>query len=170
MLAAYAVCDMMNIEKQTIADSISNYIMKNGRVVQFELGEHKGTLLTSKHENSVSYDHSIRFAASAKEPCSVIVIVDAVSRKYFTSETSWLWDIYFEGLNSPYIQEIKLCGAYANDLAVRFSYTDIPKAKIKVEESIEKEIEYLREHGNEKLFVITCFSDKDKLLSGVKVL
>lgn len=170
VLAAYAVCEMMNVEKQTIADSISNYVMKNGRVVQFELGEHRGTLLTSKHENSVSYDHSIRFAASSKEPCSVLIIVDAVSRKYFTSETSWLWDIYFDGLNSPNIQNITLCGAYANDLAIRFAYTDISQDKIRVEESIEKEVEYLRENGSEKLFVITCFSDKDKLLSAVKVL
>lgn len=170
VLAAYAVCELMNVEKQTIADSISNYVMKNGRVVQFELGEHKGTLLTSKHENSVSYDHSIRFAAASKEPCSVLVIVDAVSRKYFTSETSWLWDIYFDGLNSPNIQSITLCGTYANDLAVRFAYTDIPQDKIRVEESIEKEVEYLKENGSEKLFVITCFSDKDKLLSAVKVL
>lgn len=169
-LAAYTVCSLMGMDKQVIGDSISSYIMKNGRVVQFELGEHKGTLLTSKHENSVSYDHSIRYAAAYPENCSVLLIVDAVSRKYFTSETSWLWDIYFNGLNSPNIQSVTLCGTYANDLAVRFAYTNIPQEKIRVEPSIEKEIEYLKENGNEKLFVITCFSDKDKLLSSVKVL
>ncbi len=169
-LAAYTVCSLMGIDKQVIGDSIGNYIMKNGRVVQFELGEHKGTLLTSKHENSVSYDHSIRYAAAYPEKCSVLVIVDAVSRKYFTSETSWLWDIYFDGLNSPNIQSVTLCGAYANDLAVRFEYTNIPQEKVRIEPSIEKEVEYLKENGNEKIFVITCFSDKDKLLSNVKVL
>lgn len=169
-LAAYTVCSLMGIDKQMIGESIGNYIMKNGRVVQFELGEHMGTLLTSKHENSVSYDHSIRYVSAFPDKCSVLLIVDAVSRKYFTSETSWLWDIYFDGLNSPNIQSITLCGAYANDLAVRFAYTDIPQAKIRVESSIEKEVAYLKENGDEKLFVITCFSDKDKLLSSVKVL
>ena len=60
---------------------INNYILKNGRLVQFTLGEHKGTLLTSKHENSVAYDTNLRYIRESKTPCSVLVIVDAVSRK-----------------------------------------------------------------------------------------
>ena len=38
-----------------IRDS-NNYILKNGRMQKFTLGEHRGMLLTSKHENSIAYD------------------------------------------------------------------------------------------------------------------
>lgn len=63
-----------------------------------------------------------------------------------------------------------LCGTYANDLAVRFSFTDIPQEKIVVEEDIGKAVDAFVQHGNEPVFAITCFSDKDKLLGRVTVL
>ena len=50
----------------------------------------------------------------------MLIIVDAVSRKYFTSETSWLWDIDFDQLNVPHVKRVILSGLYRNDLAERF--------------------------------------------------
>ena len=140
-------------------------MLKNGRVVEFKLGEHNGTLLTSKHENSVSYDQSLKIAADSKEKCCVMIIVDAVSRKYFTGEVSWLWDINFDLLQSDNVSEVVLSGTYANDLAVRFQYSEVKEDKIKVIPSIAEAADYLKANGSERLFVITCFSDKDKILS-----
>lgn len=170
LLAAYAVCALAGIERNLIADSIQHYALKNGRVVNFRMGAHAGTLLTSKHENSVSYDQSLRLASQCKTPYSAMIIVDAVSRKYFTSEISWLWDIDFSQLHTNTLQRVMLCGTYANDLAVRFFFTDIPQEKIVVEEDIGKAVDAFVQHGNEPVFAITCFSDKDKLLGRVTVL
>ena len=55
----------------------------------------------------------------------MLIIVDAVSRKYFTSETSWLWDIDFDQLNVPHVKRVILSGLYCNDLAERFTFTGI---------------------------------------------
>lgn len=170
ILAAFAACRVVGIDGQNIAHSISNYMLKNGRIVQFKLGTHNGILLTSKHENSVSYDQSLKYIASRKEDCSVIIIVDAISRKYFTGETSWLWDINFEHLNCNHIKNIYLSGTYVGDLAIRFSFTNIPNEKIKPVADIHQCIEYLQQNGNEKLYCVTCFSDKDKLLSHVELM
>ena len=125
-------------------------------------------MLTSKHENSISYDQSIRVASAYKEGCDVMFIVDAVSRKYFTSDVSWLYDIDFEMLNNGNIHEIILAGKYVNDLAVRFSYTDIPNSKLKLFESIDEATDYLNSDRREYIYVITCFSDKGKFLVKVK--
>ena len=92
-------------------------------------------------------------------------IVDAVSRKYFTSDVSWLWDIDFEMLQNDNVHEIILSGKYSNDLAVRFSYTDIPPEKIKIIEDIPEAYNYLGSDRKEYIYVITCFSDKGKFLS-----
>ena len=170
LLAAYAVCALAGIERNLIADSIQHYALKNGRVVNFRMGAHAGTLLTSKHENSVSYDQSLRLVSQCKTPYSAMIIVDAVSRKYFTSEISWLWDIDFSQLRTNTLQRVMLCGTYANDLAVRFFFTDIPREKIMVEEDIGKAVDTFVQYGNEPVFAITCFSDKDKLLGRVTVL
>ncbi|MBQ6431758.1 MAG: DUF1727 domain-containing protein [Oscillospiraceae bacterium] len=169
ILAAYTVCTLLGVPGEKIASLVSNYILKNGRYIEFTLGEHPGIFLISKHENSISYDLSFKFAVSQNVPCSIVIVVDAVSRKYFTSETSWLWDINFDQLNAPQIESIYLCGKYCNDLATRFSFTDIPQEKLKVFEDIDAACAELREHGSQQLYAVTCFSDKDKLMSNVTV-
>ena len=168
ILAAYAVCRRIGIAADTAAGVINNYILKNGRLVKFRLGNHKGTLLTSKHENSIAYDTNLRFVRSSGADCTVLVIVDAVSRKYYTSETSWLWDIDFDLLNCEHVKKVILSGQYSHDLAERFSFTNIPAEKIVVQPDIAAAAEELKAQGSEQLYVVTCFSDRDKLLSHVE--
>lgn len=100
---------------------------------------------------------------------TVLVLVDAISRKYFTSETSWLWDIDFERLNAPQVKQIVLAGRYSNDLAVRFSYCPIPPERVRVIGDIGAAVDWVKEHGEGYIYFITCFSDKDKLLTRVQV-
>lgn len=168
ILAAFAVCSIVGVDEEAIAQSINNYVLQNGRVIQFSLGERHGTLLTSKHENSVSYDQSIAIAANDKDGCDVVIIVDAVSRKYFTSDVSWLWDIDFENLASENVNQIILSGTYVNDLVTRFAYSGIDEGKIKAIADIGQMAEYLKSGGDKKVYVITCFSDKGKFLELVK--
>ena len=136
-------------------------------MVTFRLGNHRGTLLTSKHENSIAYDTNLAYIAATDKPCTVLVIVDAISRKYFTGETSWLWDIDFDRLGREHVQKVMLYGKYCNDLAVRFKYSHIPADKVEVGEDIATAAESLKETGDEDVYVVTCFSDRDKLLAHV---
>ena len=165
ILAAYAVCRECGVEGTVAEEVISNYVLKNGRMQTFRLGGHHGTLLTSKHENSIAYDTNLRYIASTKDACTVLIIVDAVSRKYFTSETSWLWDIDFDQLGVPQVKRIVLSGQYCNDLAQRFSFTDLPADKWTVIPEISAAAEAIKSQGSEEVYVVTCFSDRDKLLA-----
>ena len=168
ILAAYAACRECGVSGETAAGVITGYILKNGRMQTFRLGGHHGTLLTSKHENSIAYDTNLRYVAASKEDCAVLVIVDAVSRKYFTSETSWLWDIDFDLLNHPHVKRIILSGMYCNDLAQRFSFTGISPEVWSVIPDITEAAARLKAEGGEELYVVTCFSDRDKLLTHVE--
>ena len=163
ILAAYAACRECGIAPETAAEVISGYVLKNGRMQTFRLGGHHGTLLTSKHENSIAYDTNLRYVASTKEDCVVLIIVDAVSRKYFTSETSWLWDIDFDQLAKPHVKKVILSGLYCNDLAERFNFTGV--ANWEVIPDIAEAAAALKAAGDEELYVVTCFSDRDKLLA-----
>lgn len=169
ILATYSVCSKIGIDGGLTAAVLSDYILKNGRFVQFKLGPHKGTFLVSKHENSISYDMSLGYAAGSEEACTVVVIVDAISRKYFTSEISWLWDVNFEQLNTDNVRRIFLCGRYAHDLMLRFEATDISRERISVYEDIDRACEYLKDSGDEAIYTITCFSDRMKFLSNVEI-
>ena len=165
ILAAWSACALAGVAPSVMAGVINNYMLKNGRMITFTLGAHRGTLLTSKHENSVAYDTNLAYIAATEKPCTVLVIVDSISRKYFTGETSWLWDIDFDRLDAPHIGRVMLYGRYCNDLAVRFQYSRVPADRIEVGESIAAAAERLKERGDEDVYVVTCFSDRDKLLA-----
>ena len=60
-----------------------------------------------------------------------------------------------------------LSGRYCNDLAERFSFTDIPREKVTVQPDIPAAAAELKAAGSEDLYVVTCFSDRDKILSQV---
>ena len=166
ILAAYAACRECGVPSETAASVLSNYLLKNGRMQTFRLGGRHGTLLTSKHENSIAYDTNLRYIAASGTDCTVLILVDAVSRKYFTSETSWLWDIDFDLLDVPHVREIVLSGRYCNDLAERFSYPAVDRWS--VEPDIAAAASELKNNGDEELFVVTCFADRDKILCRVE--
>lgn len=170
ILAAFTVASLVGIDEGEIASSINNYVLKNGRVQNFAIGDRRGILLTSKHENSISYNQSLRLASQDTEGCDVLIIVDAISRKYFTSDVSWIYDVDFEMLQSPNVKNIVLAGTYCNDLAARFGYTDIEADKIKVTDSIASAVEMLDNGNSEKIYVITCFSDKGKFIERVELI
>ena len=164
ILAAWSVCALCGVRRDVMAGVINNYLLKNGRMVTFTLGRHQGTLLTSKHENSVAYDTNLDYIDRQGQPCEVMVIVDAISRKYFTGETSWLWDIDFGRLAAPHVRRVWLCGRYGNDLAVRFDYTGVDPDKITLQLDIVQAVQTLEREGDLPLYVVTCFSDREKLL------
>lgn len=168
-LAAFTVAALIGADKKKAAEAISGHILKNGRLVCFETAARKGVLLTSKHENSISYNQSISLATSCKKPCTVVIIVDAISRKYFTGEISWLWDIDFEKLSCENISKIILAGKYCYDLANRFYYTDIPQRKIELCQDTNALVSHF-ELDSDDIIAITCFSDRDKLLSQVEII
>lgn len=169
ILGCFAVCSLAGIDEDAIAKEISDYVLKNGRVIEFYLGASNGTFLVSKHENSVSYDQSIRYIVERDIPCGVIIIVDAVSRRYSTGEISWLYDIDFELLNALCVEHIYLLGSHATDLETRFSYTDILPEKISVMPDIDAAVPQIAAKKHDELYTITCFSDKAKFLSNVKI-
>ena len=169
LASAYAAAVTAGIDGKTAAAALSDFVMKNGRVVKFTAGENEGLLLTSKHENSTSYNMSLEYVVRQKEQSELIIIVDEISRKYYTSETGWLWDISFGQLKDSSVIRIILTGSYAYDLALRFELTDIDSNIIVTEPDIDKAVALISEPFDGKLFAITCFSDKDKLYSRVKV-
>lgn len=165
LLAAYSVTSLLGIDEGVITEQLNDFVMKNGRIVKFDFAGNEGLLITSKHENSTSYNQSLGYVAMQKEKSTLIIIVDAVSRKYYTSETSWLWDISFEMLQNTNVERIVLAGKYAYDLALRFEFAGITTAEIMVEPDLDVMSHKMRDlpHGT-KFYCVTCFSDKDKLL------
>ena len=167
-LSAYALCCEIGVDKNIVINSLNNYVLKNKRILTFALNGKQGTFLASKHENPVSYNQSITYISNYKKDVSVIIVVDRISRKYFTSETSWLWDIDFNLLNASNVKNVILSGTYAYDLALRFEYSDVDPNKVIVCQDIEKGIDKLANSNTNDLFIVTCFADQDNVLGKVE--
>lgn len=165
MLAAFAVTSLIGVGEEKIVSELTKYVMQNDRVQTFELNGHEAMLLTSKHENSISYNQSLTYLVNEKKDCTVVLIVDAVSRKYFTSETSWLWDIDFELLKDDCVKKIVLAGKYVHDLKTRFDYTDIDASKISTYENLDDMMQVVKENSIGNIYVVTCFSDRMKFMN-----
>lgn len=170
LCAAYAAAKLMGIDGAEVARILSAFVMKNGRVARFAIGENTGTLITSKHENSTSYNQSLGYVATRKNPVTLVVLVDAISRKYYTAETSWLWDISFEILKDSAVKKIILTGKYAYDLATRLQLTDLTGIEVITQPDLDKMAALIGVKDDNELYAVTCFSDKGKLFDRVKAL
>lgn len=165
LLAAFAVARQFGIDEDKIVSTLTEYVANNDRIQKFDLNGHSGMLLTSKHENSISYNQSLSYVVNQNEPCTVVLIVDAVSRKYFTSETSWIWDIDFELLKADCVKKVILAGKYVNDLAIRFEYSGIDMDKVSLHMDLDEMMKEAKENSIGDVYVVTCFSDRMKFMS-----
>ena len=93
--------------------------------------------------------------------------MDQISRKYFTSETSWIWDIDFERLNADCVKQVVLAGKYVNDLNARFKYSDCEKSKIASFFNLDEMMKYVKENAVGDIYVVTCFTDRYKFINRV---
>ena len=167
LLSAFCIGELLKINEEDIIKSLSEYVMKNDRVQTFKVGEHDGMLLTSKHENSIAYNQSISYIVKENKPCTVVVIVDQISRKYYTSETSWIWDIDFEKLNSNCVKEVIIAGKYVYDLKARFEYSNCDNSKVKSFENLDDMMNEVKSNAIGDIYVVTCFTDRDKFINRI---
>lgn len=163
LLYAFTVLSLMGIEEEKIVKSLDDYTIQNDRVQEFNLNKAKAILLTSKHENSINYNQNIDYVIRENKEFTICFILDAISRKYFTTDTSWLWDIDFEKLDNPLVKKIVLAGRYSPDLAIRFNYTNIDKDKIVKTSDLDEMMKILDKEEND-VYVLTCFADRMKFI------
>jgi len=166
--AAIVVAKAVGVSVSDSMKALDNYELTSGRVLSLPVGDSDSLLLLSKHENSLAYDCSLSWIIQQKKPCTVIVLVDAISRKYYTSETSWLWDIDFGLLADENVKSVILAGRYVNELAARFAMSAIDKTKIAYVADLSGLRACVEENGSGRIYAVTCFSDKVKLLKAIE--
>ena len=171
ILAAFAVGFRLGANEDILIESLNNYLVKNGRIRQFKYHDKVGTFLLSKHENTTSYNGNLEYIVNNVSGSStLLLIVDDISRKYFTSDTSWIWDINFELLNNEKIKRVIVAGKYIWDIAARFDYAGIDMNKVIFRRDVPVAISYLEYSNTKNIFTMTCFSDEAKFLKEVELI
>ena len=122
--------------------------------------------LSFNHKNIKTVVVSKKYLTKGEQ----VLIIDDISRKYFTSDTSWLWDISFELLNRDNVRKITVAGKYIADVAIRLEYAGIDMEKVVLYKDTADAVKYLGENNEGELYALTCFSDEGKLLKEVVTL
>jgi len=164
LVAAIAAAGTAGVKAEDSARALDGYELTGGRTVYLAADGRDGILLVSKHENSLSYNHSLSWLAGQGRQCTVVILVDSISRKYYTSETSWLWDVDFDILADDNVRSVVLAGRYVNELAARFAFTAIDPGKIGYVPDTGRLREYVKDNTTGYIYAVTCFSDKEKLI------
>ena len=168
LTAAISAAYTTGVAPSKAAAALNNYELTGGRTVRFDIGGRDGILLIAKHENSLAYNQSLSWVISQKTHCTVVIVVNSISRKYYTSETSWLWDIDFDVLGDRMVLNIVLAGHYVSELATRFAMTSIDSSKISYAEDLSELREHIDKNTSGDIYTLTCFSDKAKFLQSIE--
>lgn len=103
-----------------------------------------------------------------KKKVSLIIVVNSVSRKYYTADTSWLWDISFEKLSSGNIKNIWLGGCCAFDVAARLEAAGVGGKISCIEPDLKELAGAVKNSDTADIFALTCLSDRAGLIDAFK--
>ena len=168
LLAAYAVAKLVGVKGDKIIEPLNEYVLQNGRVQKYDINGKPCTILMAKHENTVSYNQNLLHIVREKIPSTVVLILDDVSRRYFTVETAWLWDIDFELLKNDSVKKIIIGGRYVHDYTTRLEFAGIDMKKVVGFEDLDDMMKEVKEKPKgDMIYLVTCFLDKTKFIARI---
>lgn len=169
LLAAFAVAKLVGVKEEKIIEPLNEYVLQNGRVQKYDINGKPCTILMAKHENTVSYNQNLLHIVREKIPSTVVLILDDVSRRYFTVETAWLWDIDFELLKSDSVKKIIIGGRYVHDYTTRIEFAGVDMKKVVGFEDLDDMMKEVKEKPKgDMIYLVTCFLDKTKFIARIK--
>lgn len=169
LLAAFAVAKLVGVKEEKIIEPLNEYVLQNGRVQKYDINGKPCTILMAKHENTVSYNQNLLHIVREKIPSTVVLILDDVSRRYFTVETAWLWDIDFELLKSDSVKKIIIGGRYVHDYTTRIEFAGVDMKKVVGFEDLDDMMKEVKEKPKgDIVYLVTCFLDKTKFIARIK--
>lgn len=169
LLAAFSVAKLVGVKEEKIIEPLNEYVLQNGRVQKYDINGKPCTILMAKHENTVSYNQNLLHIVREKIPSTVVLILDDVSRRYFTVETAWLWDIDFELLKSDSVKKIIIGGRYVHDYTTRIEFAGVDMKKVVGFENLDDMMKEVKEKPKgDMIYLVTCFLDKTKFIARIK--
>ena len=115
---ACAVCRLMGIDVDTIAESIEDLSSKTGRFQENVFGGVEVVSMLSKNQNPISCSQSLKYLGSTdKEKDVVLLITDSNDKIHGHEDISWLYDTDFAPLADEKIKNVYIGGSRCYDLA-----------------------------------------------------
>ena len=115
---ACAICRLMGIDIDIIANSIEDLSSKTGRFQENKFGGVEVVSMLSKNQNPISCSQSLKFLDSTENDKDVVLLItDSNDKVHGHEDISWLYDTDFAPLTSDKIKNIYIGGSRCYDLA-----------------------------------------------------
>ncbi len=115
---AVAICRILGIDIDTIANSIEDLSSKTGRFQENKFGGVEVVSMLSKNQNPISCSQSLKFLDSTEDEKDVVLLItDSNDKVHGHEDISWLYDTDFAPLISNKIKNIYIGGSRCYDLA-----------------------------------------------------
>ena len=115
---ACAICRLMGIDIDVIADSIEDLSSKTGRFQEDKFGGVEVVSMLSKNQNPISCSQSLKYLDSTENDKDVVLLItDSNDKVHGHEDISWLYDTDFAPLKSDKIKNIYIGGSRCYDLA-----------------------------------------------------
>lgn len=168
IVAVYSLCDMLEIDKDIIIDSITNSTINEKIFNEFEVNNRNYCILNCKAENNATYNLSLIYTAMNKEKKTIVLGLREISRRYKHFDLSWLYDIYFELLNESNIDKVICAGPYAYDIATRLKYANINEKDIIILDNLDNIKETIEKDTKGDIYAILNFDYVKPFIDKVK--
>lgn len=132
-LAAVAIADACNVPRSASVAALAGFRAAFGRFERLTVGDRRALVLLIK--NPAGANEAIRTLVEGGAPATLLVALeDAIADG---RDVSWIWDVDFEPLLER-VERIVVSGARAAELALRFTYAGVPRARLEIVPELER--------------------------------
>ena len=136
---ACAVCRLIGIDIEKIADSVEDVSAKTGRFQEKKYNGVEVVSMLSKNQNPISCSQSLKFLDSTDtEKDVVLLITDSNDKVHGHEDISWIYDTDFSPLNSENVATIYVGGSRCYDVAQCLEIKGIDTGKLVLFENYDE--------------------------------
>jgi len=154
VLAVSAVCNALNIDKDSVKKAIKEYTPQAGRMEHFNIGGKDLYLILAK--NPTGFNQSV--ASVNDDPRTKDVVISINNGLGDGKDVTWLWDVDFENLLREEIKSFHACGSRYLDMALRLKYMGISADKINLVTDLKQCLNNLIKSNNECIYVLANYT------------
>ncbi|MBR5202061.1 MAG: DUF1727 domain-containing protein, partial [Clostridia bacterium] len=115
---ACAICRLIGIDIDVIADSIEDLSSKTGRFQENKFGGVEVVSMLSKNQNPISCSQSLKYLDSTENDKDVVLLItDSNDKVHGHEDISWIYDTDFAPLGSDKIKNVYIGGSRCYDVA-----------------------------------------------------
>lgn len=167
IISSYSLSSLININKDIIINAINKSSINKKLFNEFTIDNKKYTILNCKAENNATFNLSLIYTSMDKKKKNIVLGFGQISRRYKHYDLSWLYDIYFELLNTCNINKIICVGPYKYDIALRLKYSNIDEDKLILLDNFDNMKDKINKLDGE-VYAILNFDYVDPFIKSIK--